>query len=452
MRHLLLTFLVPGERVELESPDRGGRHAPEAMDAATDAEAPARVSVLSVPLDKVPADGFVAGRTQEFSLSSLDGFDELLEKGYTLQEVRDEDPSAERVSEGQVVTIRYVARVWDGTQHAATEIEAVDSARFVVGDRGADVPAGLHAVVCGMRVGSTATAVIAPSLAYGEAGAPSLGVPAIAHLVYDITVLEAAGEGRHGDAGADGVEGSSSTSSGRASSQEITEAALREKYGPHLGTQPTRASFAPHTGRSGRILVGASTDSGSADRTNPALGLIPPGPPPRTSTASDEAVKSNRKSSKLFGLFSRGSSSRGEKAEKSDRKKPAPSDELAAFDAMIAGTGAVPPPAPPRVDAAATSAGKAEGDSRASSPKAWLPDVSPVEMQAAPSGTGPRTVELAALRDMVASGNTEGLERPSLEVHLSDADFTAAFSMPREEFSTLAKWKQVAQRKAAGLF
>ena len=52
------------------------------------------------------------------------------------------------------------------------------------------VPEGLDRALLTMRKGERATVTVRPAVGYGAAGAPALGVPPDATLVYDVTLLD----------------------------------------------------------------------------------------------------------------------------------------------------------------------------------------------------------------------------------------------------------------------
>lgn len=123
-----------------------------------------------------------------FSLTSLDAFDELMDRGFALDVTSPvEGPTA---APGSRVEVRYKAKTWDG---AATVVHVYSegTCAFTLGGKGLEtLPAGLTAAVALLSVGSTAIITCAPHVAYGEAGHPPFVKPN-SHIVFDVTLVSA---------------------------------------------------------------------------------------------------------------------------------------------------------------------------------------------------------------------------------------------------------------------
>lgn len=182
---LMLGWLVPGEKLKVGV----STPTPAAAPAPSPAPAPAAPDTASYP-DAAAAciveePGFTAGKQCAFSLDSLDAFDDLIAKHYSIVECKGEEgpsttPSATSVRRagiashcaacsrseprvGQMVELSYTALVWDGATTCATEFHKVSKHVFQLGDRSlVPVPPGLHAAIAEVCVGQTATVVLDP--------------------------------------------------------------------------------------------------------------------------------------------------------------------------------------------------------------------------------------------------------------------------------------------------
>lgn len=421
MTHLLLTFLMPGERVELEADDSPPTPSasPEPASAVSESLPEPVAAIATSPalssgsgLVRTARKDFAEGSARAFALDSCDSFDELLDHGFTLQNIS--GSAIAPVREGDKINVKYTAMIWDGAQDAATEYEAMESCEFSVGDRVPELPDGLHAAVVKLGHGQSATIVLAPSLGFGEAGLKGL-VPALAHLVFDITILGAA-------AGAKPPVHRGGT---RRRSIADLEADLKAKYGDRVGTLPSRNSFAPHSGRQRMAVV-------SADASSPKSATV-------DSDSRSDATRSPSPAPKI-------------PARTSTKKAP-------------------PPPPPRRHSTSAASSGtsvSAPTARMAATPGTAIPERPPMKKSlttpTAVGAGGPRrasaaavsgpvaTLSLEDLKARLAAGDTDTLNRAALEVHLSGSEFVTVMGVSRSEWEKMARWKQVRERKRVGLF
>ena len=124
---------------------------------------------------------------QQFSLDSLELFDELMDRGYAIDFKTRGDASL-AVAAGMRVEISCKAMTWDG---AATVVHGFGEGNISFDvDRCETVPAGLAEAVGKMTVGSRALVTCTPIMGYGEAGNPP-NVKPNSHIVFDVTVVKA---------------------------------------------------------------------------------------------------------------------------------------------------------------------------------------------------------------------------------------------------------------------
>jgi len=155
--------------------------------AATAAAAATAVSPADAAesLEHLEYDASVA-TGEQFSLESLELFDELMDRGYAI-DVKERGGGA-AVGADMRVTLACKAMTWDG---AATVVHsfAEGTLKFTA-SQGAALPSGLVASVGQLTVGSRALITCAPHMAYGDAGHPPHVKPN-SHIVYDVNVLSA---------------------------------------------------------------------------------------------------------------------------------------------------------------------------------------------------------------------------------------------------------------------
>lgn len=210
----MLGWLVPGEKLKVgvDTP-KAGPHATAATGRAGEsggsAPAPEPAAPAAAPKSYSPAaaarmvasEGFQPGTQCEFSLDSLDAFDDLIMKHYSVVD-KSGSPSGDSASYratvgcwrgvpcvcivgchaylvpglprcfvrpraepevGQTVEVAYKALVWDGATTRATEFMDVASHVFQLGDRSlVPVPPGLHAALAELQPGQSATLVLDP--------------------------------------------------------------------------------------------------------------------------------------------------------------------------------------------------------------------------------------------------------------------------------------------------
>lgn len=165
----------------------------------------ASVAAISVREEKTAEEEGKA-RARPFSIKSLPAFDDLMEKGFSveidgasptpLQNEGGEGQKSEAAlpRRGQEVSVDCVALLWDGAHSTAKEFTA-GLLRFKLGKQ-AVVP-GLEAALYSIPVGRSATVTCSPSMAYGSAGCPPL-VPPNAFVVFLLT-LQAVREPEEGE-------------------------------------------------------------------------------------------------------------------------------------------------------------------------------------------------------------------------------------------------------------
>ena len=122
-----------------------------------------------------------------FGLASLQSFDDVIDKGYSVENMAGGNGAFPKV--GDKVTVAFKAHVWDCQMQAILEFLASDDPQegpmeFVLGDDSSIVQ-GLHKAMEKISVGAKARIIIEPRLGYGVAGFPP-AIPPNAHLVYDV--------------------------------------------------------------------------------------------------------------------------------------------------------------------------------------------------------------------------------------------------------------------------
>jgi len=123
-----------------------------------------------------------------YSISDLDMFDELLDDGVCVQVVETGMKSSPLIKKGDVVTLDYVAYIWDSAHCIAVAFDStIESGylTFVVGDE--DTPRGLSMGVEGLVLETQAICTITPDLGFGDKGNEL--VPPETHLMYELKVI-----------------------------------------------------------------------------------------------------------------------------------------------------------------------------------------------------------------------------------------------------------------------
>ena len=191
-------------------------------------------SSASGPEEGAPGKADAAGHMEyevsvalgdQFSLDSLELFDELMDHGYAI-DVKTKG-SGDAVAVGSRVTLSLKAKTWDG---AATVVHAFaeGALAWTVGDAAArlQLPNGLIEAVGKLSVGTNAIVTCAPHMAYGDSGRPPHVKPN-SHIVYDVTVVSAepateAPVDGHADFFKTSVQDSKHKATGRRGSARIT--------------------------------------------------------------------------------------------------------------------------------------------------------------------------------------------------------------------------------------
>eukprot|EP01031_Cornospumella_fuschlensis_P043987 gene43987-53776_t len=133
-------------------------------------------------------------RGPTFSLRTLPAFDSLTNRGFAVELVGEkEGDEASKVlpQAGDLLSLEVTAATWDGAR-GGISVYAEGTVSFVLGGGSAGgVVKGLEEGVKEVPVGSKATITCAPSMAYGNAGAPP-AVPPNSFVVLTITLVSAA--------------------------------------------------------------------------------------------------------------------------------------------------------------------------------------------------------------------------------------------------------------------
>lgn len=175
-------------------------------------------------------------RMGKHALHSLQAFDELVHRGYTLEiddfssssSGKHDDYSGQtshgnsssgngsgssgkglEVRKGMKVRLKCAAMVWDAAYTLTREF-ANGMVNFVVGN--GQVTLGMEAAVQRLRVGQRAVVTCGPSMAYGSAGNPP-AVPPHAHVIFRIEIVSA------GPAAEPAAASGAATSPGKTSSR-----------------------------------------------------------------------------------------------------------------------------------------------------------------------------------------------------------------------------------------
>jgi FKBP-type peptidyl-prolyl cis-trans isomerase FkpA len=140
--------------------------------ACGDAEAPAARAGEEPPAPSAPAEPAT------------------LERGDGLTLVLEHAGDGAQARRGDLVSVRYTARVDGAEQPFASTRTANRPLTFVLGERGpTPVLPGMVRGIEGLRSGARATLRIPPALGYGSAGLPAAGVPADATLVVELELV-----------------------------------------------------------------------------------------------------------------------------------------------------------------------------------------------------------------------------------------------------------------------
>ena len=144
-------------------------------------------SVINCPPVRIGAVYPLIPKSYNFSMDSLDAFDELMDHGYTV-EVKDHNNNNNNNNnqcpkEGDTVEVEYQAMIWDGAQTTITEFEVTSSpVSFTVGAK--EVIPGLDEAIKEVQIGIMVNIVIAPEKAYGSKWAKNRKIPPNSQIVY----------------------------------------------------------------------------------------------------------------------------------------------------------------------------------------------------------------------------------------------------------------------------
>jgi len=131
-----------------------------------------------------------------FTVSSVVAFDDMIDKGVAIENLSGGN-GGPHPQPGDRIELQFRAHIWDGQLQAILEFLSSDDKgegplEFVVEDD-ATVCQGLHVAIQKFNLGASGRIIIAPKLGYGVAGSPPV-IPPLAHLVYDVTLLNISGD------------------------------------------------------------------------------------------------------------------------------------------------------------------------------------------------------------------------------------------------------------------
>eukprot|EP00753_Platysulcus_tardus_P010382 PLAT2617.1.p1 GENE.PLAT2617.1~~PLAT2617.1.p1 ORF type:complete len:554 (+),score=174.90 PLAT2617.1:151-1662(+) len=131
-----------------------------------------------------------AGSTRKFQLTSLQAFDDMMDRGFSW-EPHDAGAGA-TAGDGDAVDVHYTMMLWDGAQTLVSELESTlwgsgEPMRLNVGS--GQLPPGLDAGLRLMPAGASGMLTLTPEMAFGEDGCAERSVPPGAHLVFEMDVV-----------------------------------------------------------------------------------------------------------------------------------------------------------------------------------------------------------------------------------------------------------------------
>ncbi|KAH9259945.1 hypothetical protein BASA81_001705 [Batrachochytrium salamandrivorans] len=134
-------------------------------------------------------------KVPDFTLSTLQAFDEMIDKGYAVENIENNHKSGSggKPKVGDRVELLFKAHIWDAQLLAILEFMSSEDKGegpldFIVGDD-SSVCQGLHLAVQKLQAGESGRVIIAPKMGYGVAGSPPI-IPPSAHLVYEVTLVK----------------------------------------------------------------------------------------------------------------------------------------------------------------------------------------------------------------------------------------------------------------------
>jgi len=376
----------------------------------------AAVSGVSAELVDMYGGGVSIAESRRFSITSLDGFDELMDSGVCVEVLSSSNITGSDaccVQPGMLVTLQCRAMIWDGAETVAKPFaETRDGVelRFLAG-RGHVTP-GLDCAMSRLRVGDKATVACNPAMCYGEAGQPP-AVPLNASIVYELAVLSA-------EAGAGARDVPSGPPLLVTNVVESRRLSMRSRSGQLGGADDAEGVTA------GATATANSTpfqDGGSVRPTSQmkVQGVDNP--------LSDDEIRS---AVAMMGLATSRGSSVG-----MDDEAPGPAPVPTQVPAPV------PVPAQVQVHAPVSVVLN-------------LPPA-PTASDSAPTSASSVTVSIschsyAVLKAANASSNEHGLDLSRKEQYLSDEEFSLVFGTDKAAYAAMAEWKKIKLKKSTGLF
>jgi hypothetical protein len=137
-----------------------------------------------------------------FFINTLQAFDDMIDKGVAVENLSG-GGSGPHPKAGDRVAVQFRAHLWDCQAGAILEFLASEDKgegplEYVVEDD-PTVCQGLHAAIQKFSPGMSGRIIIAPKMGYGVAGSPPI-IPPLAHLVYDVMLINILGDKPRGAA------------------------------------------------------------------------------------------------------------------------------------------------------------------------------------------------------------------------------------------------------------
>ena len=216
-----------------------------------------------------------------FTVSTLPAFDDMIDKGFAVENVVGGSSSGPFPKLGDRVELQFKAHIWDCQLQAILEFLSSDDKGegpldFIVGED-PTVCQGLHAGIQKLPLGASGRIIIAPKLGYGVAGSPPV-IPPLAHLVYEVTLTNISLPKSTAPKQKPEVKARSASTAPRVLSMKmlapITNRPSQVNRSPFKAQEvqktaapiSTNASVEHHTGvrRAGHVMVGAAPPPGAA--------------------------------------------------------------------------------------------------------------------------------------------------------------------------------------------
>jgi len=166
-----------------EDDEGGGEWNIEEEDVPKQANRP--MSMYGTPLENGHLD-YETSRSEgaEFSITSLDAFDDLMNLGYCVEFKSTSGTGKGAIALGSRVELHCSASLWDG---AATVIHQFSQGGLSVTVGSGHVTEGMDKALVRLADGDEAFIISSPDLAYGAAGHPPF-VPPNSHIVFSVQI------------------------------------------------------------------------------------------------------------------------------------------------------------------------------------------------------------------------------------------------------------------------